>query len=430
MTLQQWIDYIQQFHSADIDMGLERQQRVAQRLNLSMSVPVITVAGTNGKGSTCKILQSICLEHGLKPCVYMSPHIHRINERVVLGDTLASDAQLIEAFERINQARQQGAVIPLTFFEFTTLAALLIFQQTEDAGVCILEVGLGGRLDATNIIDADIAVVTSIGLDHQEYLGNTRSAIGLEKVGIARANRPLVMGDVDCPKTVQEFLAEQDVISFYQGEDFAYVQNEPSQMSVTISIPKRESSSMPDAWEGDNKQNQLTLSLNEARLPWLNVASAIQALYLWRTDWREALIRDAVANAELPGRCQRTQYQDNSIVLDIGHNAAAIDMLVEQARFEKRSLSVVFAMLSDKDVDEVVGILKPYVKCWFVCDVDTPRNMGKERIVEVLEAHDVYAIELAANPDEAFSMALQYDETVLVTGSFYTVADILKRLDK
>ncbi len=424
MTLANWVDYIQQFHPDEINLGLERARTVAERLQLNLAgKPVIMVAGTNGKGSTIKLMQTICLAHGLTPAVYTSPHIHQFNERIVIGDSTVSDSQIIQAFEVVEAARQQSPVIPLTFFEFTTLAAFYLFQINKGIDVCLLEVGLGGRLDVVNLIDADIAVITSIGFDHQDYIGHTREAIGYEKVGIARKGRPLVMGDTECPEMVQKKINELEALPFYQTKDYqVIISDHSSEWVFQGEIITNTVGYVPLSWSF-----QLP-----AQLPWLNVATALQALCLWRNDWQIDKLEQAVHRARLIGRCQQMIWQGHSVILDVGHNPAAIIMLIKQANFQLNSLSIVLGMLSDKDVKGVIKLLKPYIKQWLVCDLPTSRNLGVDNLIQLLHAQGIssHSIDSFNTPHEALIAAERYYNPILVTGSFYTVADVLSYLTK
>ena len=314
-ALADWLSYLEQLHPSAIDMGLQRVQQVATQLGLSRPAPlVITVTGTNGKGSTCAFLESLLLAQGLKVAVYSSPHLLRYNERVRIAGVDATDAELCAAFAEVERARAQ---ISLTYFEMGTLAAFWLFERAALDAV-VLEVGLGGRLDAVNLIDADLALITSIGLDHADWLGDTRESVAFEKAGILRAGKPALCGDLDPPLPLLERVAELDCPLFIRGRDY----------DLTIDGAVWH-------WRGLNVRGEVLQldALPLLDLPLENAALAVQAYALLDLPWRPAQLAAALAATRVVGRLDRRQlhWQGKSLtlLLDVGHNPHAAEYLAQ-----------------------------------------------------------------------------------------------------
>jgi dihydrofolate synthase/folylpolyglutamate synthase len=415
-TLEQWLAYLEQLHPQAIALGLDRVERVRQALSIAPSYPIITVGGTNGKGSCCAMLEAMLLHAGYRVGCYTSPHLLRYNERVRVGGRSVDDAALCRAFERIERAR--GGV-SLTYFEFGTLAAMLIFAEV-GIDVGILEVGLGGRLDAVNIFDADCALVVSVDLDHQNYLGNTREAIGFEKAGIYRSARPAVCADSNPPESLVRHAQAIGADLLLIDRDFGYVE-EPHQWRY---------------WGPRVKRNGLPWPALRGRCQIANAAACITALDTLRDrlpltagDLRGGLLTAAVAGRfqVLPGR--------PLVVLDVAHNPHAARVLAANlAELPKSSGDVVAvcAMLRDKDIAGVVGTLKGAFTRWLVADSAGPRGARAAELAAALAQSGVgvpvaqYS-SVAMAWREACKNAGDNDK-IIVFGSFLTVAAVMREL--
>lgn len=396
-----------------MDFGLARVDAVRAALGLRPRCPVFTVGGTNGKGSTCALLEGVLRCAGFRVGCYTSPHLLRYNERVRIDGVPVADARLVDAFVRIERAR--GA-ISLTYFEFGTLAAVLLFDDAQ-VDAMVLEVGLGGRLDAVNIFDADCAVITSIGLDHMDYLGDTRDAIALEKAGILRAGRPAVIGDPDPPPAL---LRQAEAIG------------------AQVRLIDRDYGCRAD----EGSWTYWNLSLRRAGLPWpalrgehqlLNAATALSAL----DSLRDALpvdmgaIRRALVEVELPGRFQVLPGRP-AIILDVAHNAHAAQRLRDTLRRLPgggRCLAV-FAMLRDKDIGAVIEVMRGDIDRWFLAPLPGPRGTDAAQLRALLLAHGVPGDAVVEAVDVVAALELArgeagVDDKICVFGSFLTVSSAL-----
>jgi len=394
-------------------MGLERVAVMRDKLALKLQCPVIAVAGTNGKGSVCAMLESIYACAGYKVGLYTSPHLLRYNERVRVARREVADQSLVESFRRIDAAR--GEVL-LTYFEFGTLAAVDIFMR-ENVEVAILEVGLGGRLDAVNAFDSACAVVTSIDLDHMEYLGNDRNSIGREKAGIFRAGKPAICGDEDPPPALIDYANTIGAPLQLIGRDFGFVAE-----SVQWQF-----------WSHQGKKSSLPYpALRGAYQPG-NAATALQAL----DQLRDVLpvdmgaIRRGLLEVDLPGRFQVLPGRPLTI-LDVGHNPHAARGLAAslEALPQGGKTWAVFAMLKDKDIEGVVAALGSRIDEWLIAGLDIPRGADAGRMRLALESANVSVpVTIFDTPVHAYRQALSsagQNDKILVFGSFYTVGAVLQ----
>ncbi len=408
-TLAQWLEYIERVHPSSIEMGLERTQQVALALGLKPSFPILTVGGTNGKGSACAMLEAILHHAGYKVGCYTSPHLLHYNERVRIGCREADDTLLCSAFAAVDAARGATA---LTYFEFGTLAAVWLFAQ-EKIDVAVLEVGLGGRLDAVNAFDADCALVMSVDLDHMEYLGNTREAIGFEKAGIYRAGRPAICADPHPPQTLRRHAMQIGAQLQVIGEDFHYAAD-------------------PMQWQFRGQRG------NKSGLPYpalrgayqlANASACIAALDAVRAKVPVTIgdIRSGLLLAQAAGRFQVLPGRP-AVILDVAHNPHAGRALAENLAAmpcSGRTLAV-FAMLQDKDVAGVIGAVEKHIDGWLIAGIESARGATSTVLLQHLQAAGVSAPitefqNIAAAYAQACDMAKENDR-ILVFGSFYTVA--------
>ncbi|MEQ9883641.1 bifunctional tetrahydrofolate synthase/dihydrofolate synthase [Pectobacterium brasiliense] len=401
-----WLHYLEHLHAQAIDLGLERVKQVAEHLQLLQPAPtVFTVAGTNGKGTTCCTLESILLAAGLRVGVYSSPHLVRYTERVRIQGKELPEALHTQAFADIEAGR--GAV-SLTYFEFGTLSALQLFKQA-NLDVVILEVGLGGRLDATNIVDADVSVVTSIAIDHTDWLGNDRESIGREKAGIFRQGRPAVVGEPDMPGTIADVAAEKGAQLRRRGRDWEY-------------------SMQRETWSWQDKQRELS-RLPLPNVPLANAATALAALHYSSLNVSEEAIRQGLQQAALPGRFQTVQASPR-LILDVAHNPHAAAYLANRlAELPKTGkVRAVVGMLSDKDIAGTLAHLTPLVDAWYCAPLEGSRGATAQQIAEHL-THSQSFSDVVAAWKQAMSEATEQD-IVIVCGSFHTVAHVMEALDE
>ncbi|MCR6662083.1 MAG: bifunctional tetrahydrofolate synthase/dihydrofolate synthase [Luteimonas sp.] len=416
VNLDDWLDYIERQHPEAIEMGLERVREVAAAMGLGKpAARVVTVAGTNGKGSTVAFIEAIARAAGLRVGTYTSPHLLKYNERVRIDGREATDEALVEAFSIVEAARGD---VPLTYFEFGTLAALWLFERST-LDLTILEVGLGGRLDATNLVDSDVAVVTTVALDHQDWLGDDREAIGFEKAGIARAWKPLVLGDDDPPASVLRHAYAIGASAIRAGSDFFFEHND----------------------EGGWRWRELGFAL-DLPLPTLaapvqlrNAAIAIAALRALDVQIDDAAFANGVASAHLPGRLQRFERGGVEIVVDVGHNPQAAGQLAAWLRASPSNgrMHAVYAALGDKDVAGVASALSPQVDRWWLAGtldagvrgIDVDALADRLRDVALAEAgrHARVGDALAAAMADASP-----GDRILVFGSFHAAVTALQSL--
>ena len=410
--LDRWLEFISAQHPQAIALGLDRVREVFARLGLPPFPPTFVVGGTNGKGSTCAYLESILRAAGYRTGLYTSPHILRYNERVRVAGEEADDSSLVRGFERVEEAR---AGVPLTYFEFGTLAAFVTFLEARVEAM-VLEVGLGGRLDAVNIVDADCAIVTTVDLDHQAWLGNTREAIALEKAHIYRKGRPAFFGDRHAPESLSAHAAQVGALLQVLGRDYR-------------------AQAMGAQWDFEGMAGaKRALPMPALRGSWqlVNAATALAALdaIADRLPISVGEIRQGLTRVRLAGRLQVLPGRPQ-VVLDVAHNphaARALATGLGEMAFAARTLAV-FAVLADKDIDGVVAAMAARVDAWLIAPVQSDRAASVESMRESLARHGLQKpVRAFASVGLAFEAARQMatpDDRILVFGSFHTVAAVL-----
>ena len=419
-TLADWLSTLESRHPKAIDMGLERVARVRDALGLKLDCPVITVGGTNGKGSTCAMLEAILLQAGYKVGLYTSPHLVNFNERARVAGEIVGDDALVEQFAAVEAVRGD---VSLTYFEFTTLAILRLFSQSGLDAV-VLEVGLGGRLDAVNAIDADVAVVTSVDIDHTEYLGVTREQIGFEKAGIFRAGRPAICSDPVPPQSLIDHAEKIGADLWLLGRDFNYA-GDKQQWNYGGRSVRRNALGYP----GLRGANQL-----------LNACAALAALEALRDRLPLGAqeVRSGLAMVELPGRFQVLPGRP-TVILDVAHNphaAAALAQNLGNMGFHPYTYAV-FGAMADKDIDGIIAHMKPHVDHWCVTDLPMARAARAADIATRISeagvdgnstANAEHSITTFATPAEAYANARSRageNDRIAVFGSFLTVAGVI-----
>lgn len=420
-NLQTWLDYLEHGHFKAIDMGLDRIKSVASNLDLLHPAPyVITVAGTNGKGSTCRFLEVALMKLGLKVGVYSSPHLLRYNERVRINGQLLDDQAHIDSFTEIDQNKTAS----LTYFEFSTLSALKLFKDAK-LDVVILEVGLGGRLDATNIVDPHLAVITSIDIDHVAFLGNNREDIGREKAGIFRANIPVIIGEPDCPQSILAIAQDLNSQKFQRNVDWQYEVKDGTFY-----------------WQSQTTQfNTLPMPL----IPIPNAGTAIATLLKTPFNVSEQVIRETLQEAQMTGRFQQLQAADFAhfsgqkpkaqVIIDVGHNPHAARYLSERLQAVKKAkIFAIFSCLEDKELSGIVQPLREVIDEWHCVGLDCWRGQSGQavfdKLVNVLPNATACVYEnVDAIAPILFEQAEEQD-IILVFGSFHTVADFVLFLEK
>lgn len=426
-TLPEWLEHCERLHPVTIDMGLERVQRVARRLDLRFDCPVITVAGTNGKGSTCAMLEAIYDEAGYRTGLYTSPHLVHFEERCRIHRAPVDAAELLPAFAEVEAARlgqagdDGGGEISLSYFEFTTLAILRTLSRA-GLDVVVLEVGLGGRLDAVNIVDTDCAVITSIALDHVAILGSDRESIGYEKAGIMRTGRPVIVSDPAVPRSVLDRATEVGAELWRIGQDFHFAGDKQQWGWATHpSRGGRRYSGM--AYPALRGANQL---VNAA-----GVLAAVEALRE-RLPVTAQAVRNGLALVELPGRFQIVPGQP-VLVLDVAHNPHSVAALAENldAMGFYPTTHAVFGAMADKDLPAMLERVAPLIDVWHLTDLPTPRAATAGAIRSALEAGVLGRGRVAGcHPDPMGALQAAVSEAdpadrIVVFGSFFTVGGVL-----
>ncbi|MDJ0807439.1 MAG: bifunctional tetrahydrofolate synthase/dihydrofolate synthase [Gammaproteobacteria bacterium] len=417
-TLDEWLDWQSTLHPAEIELGLERVSAVWHRLRADgLGSWIITLAGTNGKGSTARLLEAIYRQAGYRVGLYTSPHLIRYNERIRVDGAEVSDSALCDAFERVDRAREGTS---LTYFEFGTLAALDQFTD-QSLDLVILEVGLGGRLDAVNIVDPDIAIITTVDLDHTDWLGDTREQIGLEKAGIMRSGRPVILGDPDMPASVNQHAFEIGAECLQLGRDF-----------------RVEADATGFSWSGPHQQYHIRRMPSESADHQLrNAATALMAVD--RLSEALPVAREAVLRAMESSRLKgRLQIVDNEIplLLDVAHNPQAVRILCDSLpkMLPGKRIHAVFGLLSDKDVATIMEIISPRIASWYLVDTGSERGQSAAQLQARMAAAGVQRIVAGfASAVEALASArvgAQTGDAILVFGSFVIVGQVLETLEK
>lgn len=422
-SLHDWLCYLGSIHSSAIDMGLERVRPVFSALNLSKPRFVFMVAGTNGKGSVSATLAALCQETGLKTALYQSPHLVSFTERIRLDGTPIDEAALINAFCVVEAARV-NLNVSLSFFEMTTLAAFWLFDQA-DCDVWVLEVGLGGRLDVVNLIDANVCVISNVAIDHTDWLGNDRESIGYEKVGIVRPYSTVIYGEADMPNSVLDTLKRLGVPYYQAYKDYHF-------------------DIYTDCWIYSN--HALTLGLPHPNLAHSNVATALSA-YLASPFAKEQrsldidAINRAIKGVRLAGRFDCRVYLDRQFVFDVAHNKAGVDFLLSlwqpfwhayRTQNPKAKLFVLFSMLADKEVEQVLSQMNVLeAHAWHIAPLDTPRSLSKQSLQHKTQAHIQVPIachDSISDGLQALMEQTQPMDVVLCFGSFHTIAEAFAAL--
>ncbi|BFM48386.1 bifunctional tetrahydrofolate synthase/dihydrofolate synthase [Marinomonas sp. THO17] len=408
-SLADWLSYIESQHPAEIELGLERGNRVLAKLNLGRpNQQVITVSGTNGKGSTCAMLTQYLVSQGHSVGTYTSPHFIDFNERIAINNEACNDDLICQAFEAIEQARGDTA---LTYFEFSTLAALWIFHHAQ-LDYWVLEVGLGGRLDSVNMIDADVAVVTSIALDHMDWLGDNIEVIGREKTGIARRDCLLISGVENPPVSIAQTSAEIGSILKQKGQDFHFKVS-------------------GDTWSWYNQEVRFD-HLPIPSLPLQNAATVVAVLvYMGLAPQHEALL-NLFAHAELTGRFQHVAEQPD-VYIDVAHNPeAAVELQQRLAGFECQPIAVC-GMLQDKDIHSVIASLASRFATWYCADLAGSRGAKATQLISLISKEtdtssvSCHAFETVSQAFQAAKQqALMENRAIVVFGSFVTVSEYLQ----
>lgn len=416
-SLNTWLDYWSHVHVTGIDLGLERVIPVAEKLGVTRpQAKVLTVAGTNGKGSTTTTLAAILNAQGYKVGLYQSPHIYRFNERVKLSGIEVDDQTLVDAFVQVDQARRD-CDLTLSFFEATTLAAFVIFK-TKQCDVWVLEVGLGGRLDVVNVIEPDVAVITNIGLDHTDWLGDTIEKIAFEKAGIIRPNIPVIFAGVQqLPQAIQNKVDECKATLYVADRDYFYQYTDDGQSWMFAS-------------------SGTTLKLPTGTLALENISTAVAAILVSGLTVTQQAIAQGIQNAKLPGRFEIRQIQGKTVIFDAGHNPHGVEFLLNQLRkfleYNKQYTEVitVFSMLADKDINSVAELLKDIVLTWKIAPLTVPRAAAIEQLDEALQGETVQHFE---SVQLAFKSALnetKNNQLILVCGSFHTLEAVWEYLEE
>ena len=419
-SLQEWLTSVEARHPNEIDLGLERISEVWSRIQTKIpeqprKPKIITVAGTNGKGSCVAAMQAILLEHNYTVGSFTSPHFVRYNERININGEVASDRLIVDAFELIEDMRES---ISLTYFEINALAALLIFRQSK-LDCVLLEVGLGGRLDAVNIVDADVAVLSSIDLDHQEWLGDSRLKIGIEKIGISRPGKPFIISEENLPDGLLEAIKNTQADYLRLGKNFKYEMNSSGDQFSAYLVTQ-------------GLVDSIKLLQTNDLLP-KNTVTAIQALLSAEFDLSHNLIRKAVSNLSLTGRQQKLIYRGIPVLLDVAHNPAAARVLAGNISQFSGAIYAVASVLSDKDWMGIVSELNDFIDEWFIAEIsDNPRAANGQQLLEMVYTSDKKGV-CYASIEEAFLQAIAgatLDDKVVVFGSFHTVSTVLAFIER
>ena len=419
-SLSEWLTWLEKLHPSEIDLGLSRIRVVAKNLGLLTSVDamVITVGGTNGKGSCVATMEALLLDKEQTVGAYTSPHLISYNERIKINGTPVVDQDIVEAFDLINHTRQETS---LTYFEFGTLAALLLFKKYK-VKYWLLEVGLGGRLDAVNILDADIAVITSIDLDHTEWLGETREQIATEKAGILRRKQKVICAEKTPPKTLIKAFSDNNVDLFQIGRDFNYLKHSNELCEIEFFA---------------QSEKKIVFSCRPPQLPLTSAIAAVQALMVLRLTFNENDITRAWNQLNLSGRFSQLAYRGCTIIFDVAHNPAATQFLYHRLQ-QTYSLPcrAVLACMKDKNIRAILAPLMDGVEKWYLAEIpDLPRsakaNDLSDELVQLKKQSEL-DISQYASVAEAIDTAVVENNTanmpIVVFGSFYTVGAAIEHI--
>ncbi len=408
-NLTQWLNWQSSLHHSKIELGLNRVRTVAERLNLlTPNFPIVIVAGTNGKGSSVTLLDAMLTANNMRVGRYTSPHLLHYNERICIAGTEASDTQICQAFTTIEAVR---AEISLTFFEFATLAAMVLFQQNK-VDIAILEVGLGGRLDAVNIFDADVALITTIDIDHSDWLGDNREAIGFEKAGILRAKKPAVCSDPNPPQSIIQHAKQLATELYCIQSDFTYQKTK-------------------DGWTWQTDNNSI-IDLPKPNLrgdfQLQNAAGVLMVLKLLQLP----IIPNGLTNAYIPGRFQILSGAVTHI-LDVAHNPIGAKVLSTtlQQYPSKGKTYIILGMLEKKDIASFINIMQDSSTDWHIAPLNTPNTATTQRLTDNLLITDNNNIITYSSITKAYNNVLSIakdGDRILITGSFYTVAEVLSAI--
>ncbi|MDC9727885.1 MAG: bifunctional tetrahydrofolate synthase/dihydrofolate synthase [Methyloprofundus sp.] len=420
-TLKDWLHWQEGLHPQSIDLGLHRAKKVFHALNPEKKQPItITVAGTNGKGSTIAFLEAIYRAQGFKVGSYTSPHILKYNERIKINNQTVSDEVLCQAFERIEAVRDETS---LSYFEFSTLAALDIFSRS-NLDIQLLEVGLGGRLDAVNIIDADASIITSICIDHTDWLGDTRTAIAIEKSGVFRPHCPAIVGDIDPPQSLTDCAQKIDAQLLLINQHFSY-----------------QKSSQYWTWQSNSKKReQLPLPNLKGEHQFRNASTSLMAVESLqdKISVSDAAIYTGLKNAYVPGRFQLIEAENSApILLDVSHNPQAAEALLDYLNAEFTDLPVyaIFNMMSDKDMQSVVTLMQNKVQHWYISPVNNPRTNKESDTKEIFQNNHITQIStgfpsFSKTFQTAKKMAENNQGLLVIFGSFFLVSEYLAQANK
>ncbi len=405
MELTDWLKQIEKNSPVDvIKLGLDRVKNIASDLQLlDFSATVIMVAGTNGKGSTVATLESLLVSHHQSVGTYTSPHLINFNERIKINSTNVDAPKIIQAFEQINNHHNS---YQLTYYEWVTLAALIIFQQ-EKLDYILLEVGLGGRLDAVNIIDADVAIITSIDFDHTDLLGNSLDEIAFEKSGVFRDNQTVFCAEPTPPTSLLTQATKNNVKFNQINKDYSYSKSQNHWQFKSHNI------------------NYNFLELTNLHLN--NVATALACFSSLAIKSSTKLVNSALKQINLVGRCQYIET-DFKLLLDVAHNQQSLNNLAKHLTKLSHKCNMVFSMLNNKDLESSISTLKPFVKNWYIAPLQSPRSYTQAQISETFQNHKINNSQSFITIPQAFKAAktdLQKEQTLVVCGSFFTVSEIL-----
>ena len=401
-SLAEWLAYLESIHPTTIELGLERVLEVYQRLNIDFSSSqVIIVGGTNGKGSTCAMVEQGCLLAGKTVGVYSSPHLMEYTERVRVNGQSLNEQQHVDAFAQVEAVR---AATSLTYFEFGTLAALCLLAQ-QGLDVVLLEVGLGGRLDAVNIVEPDLSVITSIDLDHQDWLGDTREKIAFEKAGILRQGGPAIISEPQPPKSLLQQIADKQVQALFQGQDFA--------------LTPQPSNSQLLQWRGKQQFSQLP----STQLHPANAATALAVLEWLQFELSASQVAQLLENTRLSGRFQSLRQKPN-LVIDVAHNPQSTGWLAEQIQQQHYAkLHLVVGMLADKDIAASLAPLLSLTDNWYCASLTVPRGAKASQLHAVIGNGECFDLVGTAIEQALFNAG--EEDLIVVFGSFYTVSAAL-----